>query len=247
MEDFHYAGGMPVLLKELRDYLNLDTITITGETLRRQIRHVHSPAQWQQVIYPVRDPFGPAGAIVALKGSLAPDGAIIKKAAASERLLRHRGPAVVFDSPEDVMKRIDDPSQGITENHVLVMRNGGPVACGMPEVGSLPIPRYLANKGVKDMVRISDARMSGTAFGTVILHCAPEAAVGGPIGLVRDGDVIELDVDKRRIDLCVSKRELQHRKNECIPFIPPLRGWKKLHAEHVLQADKGADLDFLVD
>lgn len=245
LEDFHYAGGMPVLLKELRNFLNLDTISITGKSLRQLIRKVPAPAKWQNVIYPLSDPFGPTGAIVALKGSLAPDGAIIKKAAASERLLCHRGPAVVFESPEDVMKRIDAPSRGITENHVLVMRNAGPVACGMPEAGSMPIPRYLANKGIRDMVRISDARMSGTAFGTIILHCAPEAVVGGPISLVRDGDIIELDVGKRRIDLCVSKRELQRRKKEITPFIPPDRGWKKLHTEHVQQADLGADLDFL--
>ncbi len=246
MEDFHNAGGMQILLKTMKKYIDLDVMTVTGKTLGQQIRKVPVSQKWQDVIHTPKSPFGPSGAIVSLKGTLAPNGAVIKKAAASEHLLHHIGPAVVFESPEDIIKRIDDPKLRITKNHILILRNAGPVASGMPEAGSLPIPRYLANKGVKDMVRISDARMSGTAFGTVVLHCAPEAAVGGPIGLVKDGDIIELDVSKRLIDLRVSKRELQKRKKQIKPFDPPKRGWKRIHAEHVLQADQGADLDFLV-
>jgi dihydroxy-acid dehydratase len=246
MEDFHNAGGMPVLLKTMKQYINNDTMTVTGKTIGQYLRKISVLRKRQEVIYTPESPFGSTGAIVSLKGTLAPYGAVIKKAAASVHLLHHCGPAVVFESPEDVIKRIDNPKLRITEDHVLVLRNAGPVAGGMPEAGSMPIPRYLAKKGVKDMIRISDARMSGTAFGTIILHCAPEAAVGGPIGLVKNGDMIELDVSKRRIDLRVSKRELQRRKKLIKPFKLPKRGWKRIHAQHVLQADLGADLDFLL-
>ena len=170
---------------------------------------------------------------------------MIKRAAAALDRQRHRGPAAVFESPDDVAARIDDPKLGLTPDHVLVLRNAGPVAMGMPEAGSLPIPAYLAKEGVMDMVRVSDARMSGTAYGTVVLHCCPEAAVGGPLALVRDGDPIELDVEDRRLDLCVPAEELARRKAGHVPPPPPDRGWRRLYAEHVLPAHLGADLDFL--
>jgi dihydroxy-acid dehydratase len=181
-----------------------------------------------------------------LAGSLAPDGAVIKSAAASKELFHHRGPAVVFESPEDVARRIDDPALGVTPDSVLVLRNAGPIAAGMPEAGAIPIPKYLATKGVKDMVRVSDARMSGTAYGTVVLHVAPEAAVGGPLALVHDGDTIELDVAGGRIDLCVESAELTRRRAQFVPPPLPERGWRRLYAQHVLQANEGADLDFLL-
>lgn len=247
MEDFHTAGGVPALLNALKHHIDTDVLTVSGKKLGQILRKAPVPPKWQEVIHTLKTPFGAQGVIVTLKGSLAPHGAVIKKAAASDHLLKHRGPAVVFESPEDVMDRIDDPKLNITKDHVMVLRNAGPVAYGMPEAGSMPIPRYLAKKGVKDMVRISDARMSGTAFGTVVLHCAPEGAAGGPIGLVKNGDIIELNVSKRRVELCISKSDLQKRKKKAKPFIPPGRGWKRLHAQHVQQADQGADLDFLVN
>jgi dihydroxy-acid dehydratase len=173
------------------------------------------------------------------------DGAVIKVSAATPRLLRHIGPALVFDSPEDAAVRLDDLDLDITADHVLVLRNAGPVGAGMPEAGSLPIPRRLAAAGVTDMVRVSDARMSGTSYGTVVLHCAPESAVGGPLSLVHDGDLIELDVPARRIDLLVDQRELDRRRSRVRLPAPPARGWRRLYAETVLQADQGADLSFL--
>jgi dihydroxy-acid dehydratase len=246
MEDFHHAGGMPVLLKALEPLLDLSAKTITGRTLGETIADVHPPGDWQRTIRTLDNPMGPTGSLAVLRGSLAPDGAVLKKATSSEALLQHRGPAVVFDSPEDAAARIDDAALGITPEHVMVLRNAGPVAAGMPEAGSLPIPNYLAAQGVKDMVRVSDARMSGTAYGTVVLHCSPEAAVGGPLALVRDGDLIELNVPERRIDLLVDQGELARRRAEFRPPPQPERGWRRLHAEHVLQAHLGADFDFLV-
>ena len=191
-------------------------------------------------------PIGPPGALTVLRGSLAPDGAVLKRSAATPALLHHRGPALVFESPADLADRIDDSALPVTPGHVLVLRNSGPAAAGMPETGSVPIPRKLAAAGVRDMVRVSDARMSGTAAGTVVLHCSPEAARGGPLALVEDGDLIELDADRGRIDLLVSKKELAERRTRA-PAPPPLpaRGWRRLHAEHVLPAHLGADLDFL--
>ena len=245
MEDLHRAGGVPVLLKTLEPLLDLTAITITGETLGQQLEHVSPADDWQSTIRSLDTPLGPTGSLVTLRGSLAPDGAVIKAAAATPALLSHRGPAVVFDSPEDAAERIDDPSLEITADHVLVLRNGGPVAAGMPECGSLPIPRRLAEAGVRDMVRVSDARMSGTAFGTVVLHCSPEAAVGGPLALVRNGDMIELNVAQRRIDLLVVESELERRRAEFVPPPLPERGWRRLFARHVTQAHLGVDLDFL--
>ena len=183
--------------------------------------------------------------LAVLYGSLAPDGAVIKAAAATPSLMKHRGPAVVFESAGDAASRIDDPALGITPDHVLILRNAGPVAAGMPEAGSLPIPAYLAKEGVTDLVRVTDARMSGTAFGTVVLHCAPEAAIGGPLALVHNGDLVELDVPARRIDLIVDDATIARRRAAFTPPPIPARGWRRLHAEHVLQAHLGADLDFL--
>ncbi len=245
MEDFHKAGGLPVLWKVLESRLDLDAMNVNGVSLGEILEDTSPPAAWQDTIGTLESPIGPPGALVVLRGSLAPDGALIKRAAAALDRQRHRGPAAVFESPDDVAARIDDPKLGLTPDHVLVLRNAGPVAMGMPEAGSLPIPAYLAKKGVMDMVRVSDARMSGTAYGTVVLHCCPEAAVGGPLALVRDGDLVELDVEERRLDLCVPAEELTRRKAEHVPPPTPDRGWRRLYAEHVLPAHLGADLDFL--
>ncbi len=245
MEDFHKSGGLPTLWKALEDRLDLDAGNVNGMPLGQILKNTPPPADWQDTIGTLDAPIGPPGALVVLRGTLAPDGALIKRAAATSERQRHRGPAAVFESPDDVAARIDDPKLGLTPDHVLVMRNAGPVAMGMPEAGSLPIPAYLARQGVVDMVRVSDARMSGTAYGTVVLHCCPEAAVGGPLALVRDGDVIELDVEHRRLELCVDEEELARRKTEHVPPAPPDRGWRKLYAKHVLPAHLGADLDFL--
>ena len=245
MEDLHRAGGVPVLLKALVSRLDLATRGVTGKTLGELLDSQSPPAGWQDVIQTLDEPFGSVGALMILKGSLAPQGAVIKAAAATPTLLSHRGPAVVFESPEDAADRIDDPSLEITPDHVLVLRNAGPVGCGMPEAGSLPIPRYLAESGVRDLVRVSDARMSGTAFGTVVLHCSPEAATGGPLALVRQGDLIELNASEKRIDLLVEESELERRRAEHTPPPLPERGWRRLYAQHVLPSHLGADLDFL--
>jgi dihydroxy-acid dehydratase len=245
LEDLHRAGGVPVLLKALEPLLDTSTTGVTGRSLRELLSEQSPPAAWQETIRTLGKPLGPTGALVILRGSLAPDGAVLKRAAASEALLRHRGPAAVFESPEDAAARIDDPSLRITPRHVLVLRNAGPVAAGMPEAGSLPIPRHLAEQGLRDMVRVSDARMSGTAYGTVVLHCSPEAATGGPLALVQDGDLIELDVANRRIDLLVDEAELARRRQRFMPPPLPERGWRRLYAQHVLPAHLGADLDFL--
>ena len=245
MEDFHRAGGVPVLMKALESLLDGSAVGVSGRPLAALLAETADPADWQETIGRLEAPLGPPGALVTVRGSLAPDGAVLKRAAATPGLLRHRGPAVVFDSPDDAAARLDDPALAITAEHVLVLRNAGPVAAGMPEAGSLPIPRYLATAGVRDMVRVSDARMSGTAYGTVVLHCAPEAAVGGPLALVRDGDPIELDVAARRLDLCVEAPELARRRRAFTLPVLPARGWRRLYAQHVLQAHLGADLDFL--
>ncbi len=246
MEDFHRAGGVPTLLKALEPLLDPSTPSIAGRPLSELLRDTAPPEGWQDTIRTLDDPLGPPGSLAVLRGSLAPDGAVIKPAAATPALLTHRGPAVVFESPEDAASRLDDPALNITPRHVLVLRNAGPVAAGMPEAGSLPIPRHLAEAGVKDMVRVSDARMSGTAYGTVILHCSPEAATGGPLAFVRDGDPVELNLAERRIDLLVDGAELDRRRTDFTPPPLPERGWRRLYAEHVLPAHLGADLDFLV-
>lgn len=245
MEDLHDAGGLPALLKALEPLLELNALTVTGRSMGEELEQVSPPGEWQTTIRPLAEPLRPPGAITSVFGSLAPNGGVIKSAAATPGLMKHKGPAVVFESPEDAVNRIDDPGLGIKPDHVMILRNGGPVGAGMPEAGSLPIPRYLAMQGVKDMVRVSDARMSGTAYGTIVLHCSPEAAVGGPISLVQDGDLIDLDVEGKRLDLLVEPGELSLRKASIRPPELPERGWAKLYAEHVMQAHLGCDLDFL--
>jgi dihydroxy-acid dehydratase len=245
MEDFHRAGGMPVLLKVLEPLLDLSCTGVAGLPLSEVLAAAPPAPGWQSTIRSLDDPVAPTGGLVVLRGSLAPDGAILKLAAASSDLLEHRGPALVIDSPADVAHRLDDNGAAIGPDHVLVLRNAGPVGAGMPEVGSLPIPRHLAEAGVRDMVRITDGRMSGTAYGTVVLHCSPEAARGGPLALVRDGDTIELDARAGRLDLLVPQEELDERARHWTPPSAYPRGWLKLHAEHVLPSHLGADLDFL--
>jgi dihydroxy-acid dehydratase len=245
LEDLHHAGGMPVVLRALGELLDLDAVGVTGRPLGALLEGIDAPAGWQSTVRTLDDPLGPAGSLVVLRGSLAPDGALLKRSAATPALLTHRGPAVVFESPEDVARRIDDPALALTPDHVLVLRNAGPIAAGMPEAGSMPIPRYLAEQGVTDMVRVSDTRMSGTAYGTVVLHCAPEAAAGGPLALVRDGDLVDLDAAGGRLDLLVSADDLDRRRARWRPPVLPRRGWRRLHMQHVLQAPLGADLDFL--
>jgi dihydroxy-acid dehydratase len=188
---------------------------------------------------------GSAGALAVIYGSLAPEGAVIKTSAASQKLMQHTGPAIVFDNAAEAAAKLDDPNFEVTADHVLVLRNSGPRAAGMPEAGSLPIPKKLALVGVTDMVRVSDARMSGTSYGTVVLHCAPESAAGGPLALVKDGDLIQLDVKNRRIDLLVSESELTERQKSIQPLVMAERGWLRLYQEHVTQANLGADMDFL--
>ncbi len=245
LEDLYHAGGIPALLKTLAPLLDLETTGCTGKPLGELLDATKAPGDWQTTIRSLDAPLGPAGSLTTLRGNLAPQGAVIKRAAASPDLLTHRGPAAVFESPEDVAARIDDPALGLTPQHVLVMRNAGPIAAGMPEAGAIPIPKYLAERGVKDMVRVSDARMSGTAYGTIVLHCAPEAAAGGPLALVETGDEIELDIQKREINLLVPADELDRRRAAWSPPPLPERGYLLLHARHVMQAHLGADLDFL--
>ena len=246
MEDFHRSGGVPTLLKALEPVLDPGPINVEGRSISDLLASVAPPGDWQTVIRTLEDPLGPTGSLTTLRGTLAPDGAIIKTSAASPELCEHEGPAIVFDSPEDAANRLDDPATGITPNHVMVLRNAGPIGAGMPEAGSLPIPKRLAQTGVTDMLRVSDARMSGTAYGTVVLHCAPEAAAGGPLAFVKDGDLIRLSVSKGRIDLVVEENELfRRRENYAAPNLPE-RGWARLYAEHVLQANEGADMDFMI-
>ena len=246
------AGGVVPGRPSASDSQPAAAASDTGSTVREvepgESEHSirHRPAGLDLVVGTLDEPIGPPGALTVLRGSLAPDGAVLKRSAATPSLLKHRGPALVFESPADLADRIDDPDLPVTPGHVLVLRNGGPAAAGMPETGSVPIPRKLAEAGVRDMVRVSDARMSGTAGGTVVLHCSPEAARGGPLALVEDGDPIRLDADRGRIDLLVSAQELAARRARTpAPPPPPGRGWKRLHAEHVLPAHLGADLDFL--
>ena len=250
MEHFHWAGGVPRLLRELGDLLDLDAPTVTGATLR-EIAEAAEIVPGQDVIRSRSAPIKPVGSMAVLHGNLAPRGAIIKQSAASDALMTHRGRAVVFESVQDLTERIDDPALEVDAESVLVLRNAGPRgAPGMPEAGYLPIPKKLAQQGVKDMVRISDARMSGTAFGTIVLHIAPESAIGGPLGLVRDGDEISLDVPNRRIELHVDDAELARRRSAPAASSgaarPPERGYGALFHRSVLQADEGCDFDFLV-
>ena len=247
MEHFHHAGGIPRLLRELEPFLDLDAPTVLGGTLRDYVAMAED-VPGQTVIRPRTAPLKPTGGTAVLHGNLAPGGAVIKHAAATPALLQHTGRAVVFSSIEDMTTRIDDPALDVTADCVLVLQNGGPKgAPGMPEAGYLPIPRKLAQQGVKDMVRISDARMSGTAFGTLVLHITPESAAGGPLGLVQTGDMIRLDTERRRIDLLVDDAELARRAAATPPPPPgPARGYAKLFHDTVTQADQGCDFDFLI-
>ncbi|HLU72512.1 MAG TPA: dihydroxy-acid dehydratase [Nonomuraea sp.] len=244
MDDLFRAGGLRAVLKEVADLLDPSAITVTGEPLTASLEGAEISDD--TVIRRRAEPLLPDAGIAVLRGSLAPDGAVIKPAAASPELLRHRGRAVVFDSVEDVYARLDSPDLDVDETSVLVLRGCGPRGYpGMPEVGNLPLPSKLLAKGVRDMVRISDARMSGTAYGTVVLHAAPEAAAGGPLARVRTGDPIVLDVAARRLDVDIPAAELAAREPVMTGHAQPVRGWERLYVEHVLQADKGVDLDFL--
>jgi dihydroxy-acid dehydratase len=249
MEHFHHAGGVPKLLAQLGDLIDLDAATVAGEKLREVVANAEE-VPGQDVIRPRSNPIKAEGSMVVLYGNLAPGGAILKQAAATPGLLQHSGRAIVFDSVTDMAARIDDPELDVTADDVLVLRNTGPIgAPGMPEAGYLPIPRKLGRQGVKDMVRISDARMSGTAFGTIVLHITPESAIGGPLALVETGDVIGLDVAGRRIDLMIEPAEFERRKASlaAAPRPPlPARGYARLFQQTVLQADEGCDFDFLV-
>jgi dihydroxy-acid dehydratase len=244
MEDFHAAGGMGALLRELKPLLHLDTIDITGRALAERLAE---PLAWvdRKVVRPFDDPVSTVGGLVALAGTLAPDGAIFKRAAATPALFESEGRAVVFTGLEDLASRIDDPALDVQADDFLVLQNIGPHAAGMPEAGYLPIPKKLAQAGVKDMVRISDGRMSGTAFGSIVLHVAPEAAVGGPLAAVRNGDRIRLSIGRKRIDLLVDDAEIKRRLSEAVPPPKPKRGYKALYRNTVLQAPEGCDFDFL--
>jgi L-arabonate dehydrase len=244
MEDFYYAGGVPAVMREIQHVLHRDALTVNGKTIGENI--ADAPCYNRDVIKPLDNPLMNHAGIAVLKGNLAPDGAVIKPSAASAKLLKHRGRAVVFESIEDLRDRLDDPALDIDENCVMVLKNCGPRGYpGMAEVGNMPLPSKVLQKGISDMVRISDARMSGTAYGTVVLHTSPEAAVGGPLALVRTGDMIQLDVHERSLHLEVSDEELARRKAEWVPPPMPTRGYAKLYVDHVEQAHLGADLDFL--
>ena len=246
MEDFYYAGGLPAVIRELGDLIHRDALTVNGKTIGENT--ADAPCHDREVICTLDAPVTRTGGLAVLKGNLCPDGAIIKPSAASPELMRHRGRAVVFENIEDLHERIDDPDLDVDAGSVLVLKNCGPKGYpGMAEVGNMPLPSKLLQQGVTDMVRISDARMSGTAYGTVVLHTAPEAAAGGTLALVQDGDVIELDVGRRRLELDVPEDELARRRTRWTPPEPATdRGYCRLYVDHVLQADRGVDFDFLV-
>jgi dihydroxy-acid dehydratase len=245
MEDFYYAGGLRALLKQISELLHLDCLTVSGNPLGASIESAHLADP--EVIRSLKNPVSPSGGTAILYGNLAPNGAVIKPTAAEPRLLRHAGPAIVFRDYNDLAARIDDDRLNVDENSVLVLQNAGPLGGpGMPEWGMLPIPRKLLKQGVRDMVRISDARMSGTAYGTCVLHVTPESFIGGPLALVRDGDLIELDVAARKLNLRVTEEQLAKRRSEWRPEPRPYeRGFGALYAAHVTQADRGCDFDFL--
>ena len=245
MEDFYYAGGLPAVLRELLPLLHADARTVNGKTLGENVGN--APCHNPDVIRPLSLPLASEGGTVVLFGNLCPGGAVLKQSAASQHLLTHRGRAVVFDDYEEIAQRIDDPSIPLEETSVLVLKNAGPKGGpGMPEWGAAPIPARLLKAGVKDMVRISDARMSGTSYGTVILHVAPESAIGGPLALVENGDLIELDVPNRKLTLHVSDEELARRRAAWTPRPPAATsGYTRMFLDHVLQADEGVDFDFL--
>jgi L-arabonate dehydrase len=246
MEDFYYAGGLPVVIKEIADRLHKDALTANGRTLWENVKDAHN---WnEKVITPLGKPFKPQGGIAVLRGNLAPNGAVLKPSAATPALLKHAGRAIVFEDIDDLNARIDDPALDVNPDDILVLKNCGPKGYpGFPEVGNFALPTKILKQGITDMIRISDARMSGTAYGTVVLHTAPEAAAGGPLALVKTGDRIELDVEQRSLRLVVSDAELASRRAQWKSPPPHShRGWVKLYVDTVQQADKGVDLDFLV-
>ncbi len=246
MEDFYYAGGLPAVIRELGELIHRDALTVNGRTMGENT--AEAPCWNREVIGTLKQPFKPNAGIAVLRGNLCPDGAVLKPSAATPSLMKHRGRAVVFETIEHFKQRIDDPALDIDETCVMVLKGAGPKGYpGFPEVGNMPLPPKLLKKGITDVVRISDARMSGTAYGTVVLHVSPEAAAGGPLALVKDGDMIELDVAKRRLHLDVPDAELARRRAAWkAPDLGHDRGYAKLYIDHVLQADQGADLDFLV-
>jgi dihydroxy-acid dehydratase len=246
MEDFYYAGGVPAVMKELSPVLHLNAMTVSGKTIGEAI--ADAPCYDREVIATWDKPIQPPGSSTAvLKGNLAPNGAVLKISAATPSLLKHRGPALVFDTNEEYMAVADDPTLDVTADTVLIVRNAGPKGYpGFPEVGNMPLPKKLLDAGVTDMVRVSDARMSGTGFGTCVLHVTPEAAAGGPLGVVRTGDIIELDAEARIIRMDISDEELAKRLESFVPQVAKAsRGWEQLYIQHVTGADRGADLDFL--
>ena len=245
MEDFNYAGGLPAAMKEISALLHLGALTVNGKTLGENI--ARAACFNRQVIRPLNEPLRSEGGTVILKGNLAPQGAVIKQSAASPHLLRHKGRAVVFENGEDLLARLDDPNLEVDENSFLVLKNAGPKgAPGMPEWGHLPIPAKLLKAGVKDMVRLSDARISGTSFGTIVVHIAPESAVGGPLAIANNGDWIELNVPERRLELLVPEAEMRSRLAAWRPPAPHYeRGYGKMYLDHILQAPEGCDFDFL--
>ena len=246
MEDFHYAGGVPAVARELTDLLDAQAMTVNGKSLGNYYKE--APCYNREVIYAFKEPLKEASGIRVLRGNLAPNGALIKPSAASEHLLAHEGPAFVFESIEEFKARVDDPELAVTAEHILVLKGCGPKGYpGMPEVGNMPIPAKLLSQGVRDMIRISDARMSGTAFGTVVLHVSPESAAGGPLALVKTGDRIRLNAHERDLSLLVDEQELQRRQSKRQVCVSEYRrGYYRLYIDHVLQADQGADLDFLI-
>jgi dihydroxy-acid dehydratase len=247
MSDLYGAGGIGAVLRELKPLLHLDAMTVTGETLGERLAHEEGAWVDRAIVRPLSDPLAKEGGLVALFGSLAPNGAILKRSAADANLFEREGRAVVFTSLDDLAARVDDPALDITPDDFMVLQNAGPKSgYAMPEAGYLPIPQKLARAGLKDMVRISDARMSGTAYGTIVLHVSPESAAGGPLALVRNGDRIKLSVKNRTIDLLVSEKELSERRKSWRPPVQaPARGYAKLYMDHVLQAEHGCDFDFL--
>ena len=244
MEDFCYAGGLPVVIKEIMSHLHKNAITVTGKSIADNVKNAKNYNE--TVIKRAKKPIGIGGTVI-LKGNLAPDGAVLKTSAATKKLMQHKGKAVVFENVEDLHKRLDHPKTKINEDSVMVLKGAGPKGYpGIPEVGNLPLPKKLLKKGIEDVVRISDARMSGTSFGTVVLHVSPESAIGGPLALVKTGDLIELDVKNRKLHLHVDDKELERRRKK---WTPPKahsnRGWVKLYVDSVEQASEGCDLDFL--
>jgi len=246
MEDFFYAGGLPAVIRELGSLIHRDALTVNGKTIGENVEE--APCYNREVVKSLAEPLKQNSGIAVLRGNLCPKGAVIKPSAATAELMKHRGRAIVFENIEDFYTRLDDPALEIDPTCFMVLKNCGPRGYpGMPEVGNMPLPARILQAGVKDMVRISDARMSGTAYGTVVLHVSPEAAAGGVLGLVRNGDAIELDVAARRLHLDVADSEIERRRGEWKPPQPAFkRGYYQLYYDHVLQADRGADLDFLV-